>query len=94
MGKFEELRGEEFKSPKKTNIFRVFPRKGKVIIEFGRHSKNKKQVEVISSTWIKPEMLEYFLIAVYQAGIAYQTRYEEDIGFEIPEQEEKEEATE
>lgn len=81
MADFEEIRDGNLRLPKKANTYRILPRKDKILIEFGRIPKGAKRVNVLSSIWIEPQALESFIMSAFDAGIAFQKKTGEDIGF-------------
>ena len=80
MQKYIEKR-DAFPRPKKANTYRVYPLKGKIVIEFGRLSSKDNSVDVVSSVWIDPKRLPGFAARVVETGASYQSKYNEDIGF-------------
>lgn len=79
MKKVKENR-EAFPTTKKAGMYKLGIRKGKIIIEFGKEARND-EVNVISSVWMEPSRLLQFILACTSAGIEYQKKYEQDIGF-------------
>lgn len=78
MEKLKENR-EAFPNTKKAGMYRTYFRKGKVIIEFGQEFAGG--VNVISSVWLNPSSLAQFIVCCIDAGVEYQKKYGEDIGF-------------
>ena len=71
-------------NPRKADCWRFMPRKGKIIIEFGRVNKNKEtEIEVISSVYVEPIFLRGIIASHLKSGIFYQQKYDEDIGFNL-----------
>lgn len=82
----KEKRPKNLKNPISINAFRLDLNEKEIVVEFGEitDNKDKETVDIVASMKLEPEFLRYLVVDLFKAGLDYQAKFSNDIGFPDP----------